>query len=271
MNTRNDSCEIPLALAALIGNYSAVVHDISNVKVNNLIYTTFKLRNQSSIQRLSSWSGLHVARVENDVSAVTKLLNSQSVKDIINLSTWVGCTPLHLAVQERNADIVKLLVDSGADIAAKDVRETTALYLAFEKDKDSIIHMILVAHANLGVNPIDSVGLSHGHIACTGNVLNILRDFSKGGIGGNSRLSSELAFRPGNAGLHLACISLQMDVIEVLLDHGADIGARNELGFTTLESAIKEYGNDYYQHMGANIMLVFLVSRIFTWPVPEAT
>lgn len=56
----------------------------------------------------------------------------------------------------------------------------------------------------------------------------------------NSCVSIKSAFWSGYTALHFACTFLQSDVVEVLLDYGADVTLKNELGLTPLELIFKK-------------------------------
>ena len=58
-----------------------------------------------------------------------------------------SCTPLTCAAQQGHAEIVRLLLDSGADISAKDDSHLTALQWAQEKGHDDVVSMLKGAGA----------------------------------------------------------------------------------------------------------------------------
>ena len=60
-----------------------------------------------------------------------------------NESRTLPNNPLHLAAKNGHHDIVKILLDEGADITVKDLEGKTAMQLALENDKKSVVEVIL--------------------------------------------------------------------------------------------------------------------------------
>lgn len=219
------------------------VYSTSNVIISNLIYSKIKQKTKHPVEKESSLSSLHVACINNDVSTVKNLLKDH-IRDnsclSINLPTWLGHTPLHLAVQKQNRDIARLLVDNGADITARDLQGKTALHIAFSKY--FMVDSIWSAYSTVNENLVDGTGLSHFHIACTRDNVSIIENFLQNGVDVNSRVGSKSVRWAGYTALHFACSYLQLEVVDLLLEYGADVRSVNELGFTPLGSVF--YGND---------------------------
>lgn len=57
-------------------------------------------------------------------------------------------TPLQIAIQNKNASLVHLLLREGADVARQDHNGSTALHLAVESGQEDIVHAILKRASN---------------------------------------------------------------------------------------------------------------------------
>ncbi|CAF4687228.1 unnamed protein product, partial [Rotaria magnacalcarata] len=71
-------------------------------------------------------------------------------------STFDGSTPLHVACERGFADIVKLLIDSQANLNAKMNDGTTGIMLACQNGQLSIVQMLISAgQCNLSMKRLD--------------------------------------------------------------------------------------------------------------------
>lgn len=80
----------------------------------------------------------------------TKLLieSSKSPGDLINAQSKVGLTALMMAAQNGNADMVKQLLQTGADMEATTQDGHTALMIAIHAQRDRIVNILLSMGAN---------------------------------------------------------------------------------------------------------------------------
>lgn len=209
-------------------------HHASNASIYSLIYSNVKIRQGSSSQTNLNLPN-HNAVSNSNMTSVRQLLNNDSSHKDFNSPNWIGLSPLHLAVQERSLENVQLLLEYGVNFTVKDLRGKSALHLAFESDKYDIADLILSKHEKQKENPIDNAGLSHFHIACARNNLNIVKNFLQNGVNVDSCVNIESVFWPSYTGMHFACHFLCTDVVKILLDHGADITLKNGLDLTPLE------------------------------------
>lgn len=69
----------------------------------------------------------------------------------------MGETPLHLATMARNLPICKFLVNSGANIDAKDSNGFTALMLACQMGNDDLVSLLVEHNADTSIK--DTNGL----------------------------------------------------------------------------------------------------------------
>ena len=103
--------------------------------------------NQALIE--AAWSG--------DVERVKELLATKGV-DINSKTEKSGWTALMLAATEGHCDVVKALVENGADVNAKDVISNTALMSASMNGHTDAVKLLLASGAN--VNDKDYYGFT---------------------------------------------------------------------------------------------------------------
>jgi ankyrin repeat protein len=95
---------------------------------------------------------LYDAVARADLAAVKALLQEKKVKVNVNVKAN-GMTPLLLAANGRDnsgsqMEILKLLLDNGADVKAKNRRNETALYLAVQQGQPDVVRLLLTYKAN---------------------------------------------------------------------------------------------------------------------------
>lgn len=117
---------------------------------------------------------------------------------MVNLRDSQGMTPLHHAIESEKNEISTLLLEYGADPSLRDRRsDATALHYAAAKGNLDIGRSILDNHA----------------------------------------LILEYKDIQQKTALHIACENGKAAMVKLLLDHGADIRARDHLGLTPLMSS----------------------------------
>jgi ankyrin repeat protein len=64
-------------------------------------------------------------------------------KNLINVRTELGSTPLHIAATSANPEIAKLLVARGANVNARDNNDTTPLHIAAYTGRKEQVEFLL--------------------------------------------------------------------------------------------------------------------------------
>ncbi|KAJ8680139.1 hypothetical protein QAD02_015926 [Eretmocerus hayati] len=172
VNVLDRNEETALMLAAKLEKYAIV----------DLILSDKRLKNCANKENLSH---LHIACMRNRVDVVKKLMeNEYSINTSVSSKSirWSGYSPLHFAVQNQCVETVAFLLSIGADITIKNSNQLTALHLADMIRNEEIIDMILLAHGRVPHNPVNSEGLSHFHIACSRNNVEVVECFLRNGV-----------------------------------------------------------------------------------------
>jgi ankyrin repeat protein len=139
---------------------------------------------------------------------------------LVNASGRSGLTPLFVAVSTGNLDMVRLLVDRGADVHAQCNSLTTPLYFAVLNDNRDLYDYLLQAGAEvdvpdfLGRRPL-SIAVRDGNAALAESLIE----------NGADPFRTDL--RTGQSLLHLAAIEGHADILETLIRHTvkADLSA----------------------------------------------
>lgn len=183
--------------------------------------------------------------------------NTARVKDLIatgahiNEADATGMTPLGIAVQRQNLDMVKMLLDRGVNVRAGNGEEGTALLIAVrgggpgEEPSVEIADLLISRGADMEATAPDSP-FTPLHQAAAWYRVNIAELLLKRGANVNSRPDGPRM--PGSTPLHIAVdmrgakehsYKAAERIVELLLDHGADVHIRRRFdGATPLLSSL---------------------------------
>ncbi|KAL9113110.1 MAG: hypothetical protein Q9227_002722 [Pyrenula ochraceoflavens] len=198
-----------------------------------------------------------------------KLTNYLSKHDFVNSRDKLGQTPLHHAVSAGNRNLVNLLIENKADLAAVSKRAQTPLLTGIFKKREAIVQLLLEKgadikfHEGTSESPLAAAVsnsseamtkllLDKGadtnerprrwpwwtplhHAACTRSLRNGLALTS---ILLDKGANIEATEPEGCTPLHMAVRVYPVAVVELLLDRGANIEARNAFGCTPLHEAV---------------------------------
>jgi ankyrin repeat protein len=84
--------------------------------------------------------------------------------DVNYRSAYNGRIPLHLACQEGHESVVKVLLESGADVDVADICRKTPLHFACQEGHESVIKMLVENGADIDV--ADFCRMTPLHFAC---------------------------------------------------------------------------------------------------------
>jgi ankyrin repeat protein len=165
--------------------------------------------------------------------------------DIKAKNNWGG-TPLYLALKDLN--LVKRLIDLGADVNAKAFNNITPLQQATSIGNLEVAKLLIEHGADINARTTEGTVLQ-SLIKKKGDSSS---DMVKLLLESGAKLQ-EFSF--GNTELHLAALIGASNIAQLLIEHGANINAKNDYGHTALYYAARHgYRNvaDVLIAMGAN-------------------
>ena len=184
----------------------------------------------------------NVGEVRSAVEASPRLLTGTVERD-----GQGGWTPLHLAVAERQAEIVRVLVAAGADLGARTERGRTPLHVAlrFASEVAPVLLELGAGVAAPSAAYLDDVdGLTRMLDDGTrpddrASGADLLSWAAFGGATSTTKLLLDRGADADGGALHAAAGSGRLDVVRMLLDAGADVDRRDPTaGRTPLHAAV---------------------------------
>ena len=178
--------------------------------------------------RVLSWTPLHSAAKDGDVSEVKALLAKGAE---VNAKSNLGYTPLHKAAYGGHLDVVKELLAKGAEVNAKAKYGDTPLHEAAYNGHLDVVNVLLAKGAE--VNAKGDYGRTPLHEAASKGHLDVVKELLAKG--------AEVDAKPdaGYTPLHEAARKGHLDVVKELLAKGAEVDAKNKFGETPLHQAAR--------------------------------
>ncbi|KAG6895325.1 hypothetical protein C0992_001929 [Termitomyces sp. T32_za158] len=172
-----------------------------------------------------------------NIDMVKLLLNTGANAEVQNM---FGATPLHTATCYGNLDIIKLLLDNEADVQTSD--EKSLLHFAAEGGNLAIFTLLLEKEADMHAKTSDETTILHSAVKGQNpDILGILLDQidqrnQKSCI--NAKTVDE------KTALQFAAEKGNLTIFQLLLEKGADLHAKNFHQETILHSAAKSQNPD---------------------------
>jgi ankyrin repeat protein len=171
---------------------------------------------QTSLHFAVSW-GLY-STVEWLIDELSENVDSQRSTD--------NATPLHLASESGNVDVVRMLIERGADPTAQSKDGWTVLHHALGSGNVDVVRMLIEHGADPTAQSKDGWTVLH-HASGSGNV-DVVRMLIERGADPTAQS------KDGQTVLHRASLSGDVDVVRMLIERGASSTAQNKDGETPL-------------------------------------
>ena len=156
------------------------------------------------------------------------------------------------AVRKGRDETVKSLIAEGTDVHAINVRGQTPLHLAAMTDNVDVVRMLINGGADIDVvDPGNNIRPLHN--AATNGCTNVCEFLLKHGADMDAQTAT------GNTALHLAAENRHVDVVSLLLSFHANHGIKNNAGVTaeqiatarddtTIVDLIRQHSNSEWQY-----------------------
>lgn len=180
---------------------------------------------------------------ENRIMDITMLIRQGAE---INASDMLGQSLLMYACMYRNKDIVRLLIDCGADVNQRDITGATPLIktimiqsikdLGDERKLDTEVDIIkYLLDAGADIHARDNYGGNAVLHACSVNKGKILKCLLEKGADPNSRLKPvKINNYHDYTALMTACTAGYKEIVEILINAGADVNVIDSIDNTAL-------------------------------------
>ena len=158
--------------------------------------------------------------------------NSGKIKMLLESKNENNDTPLHVACINRYHDIVKVLLENGADMEAKNNSGYTPLHIACEKDVDKVVGILLEKGADIEAldNKERTPLILSSEVDRDGGDIPFKLLIEKGA---NIHATDMYGYNT----LHRVCEKGETELAMLLLKYGADVNERAKDDYTPLHYA----------------------------------
>ncbi len=189
----------------------------------------------------SKTDALFNAIANGDINTVSNLINQ--VSNINSIKDEFGNSPLHIAIKHHHLDIVKILINKGINLNEEDKYGRNALHLAIiysskEKDESTDIIWEIIDRISYDDNIIFELtdkGKSPLHLAIEYQLYYITELLMKLEINRIGSADVDIRDNFGWTPLHYAVVNKNKEIIELMLDYGANPYLTNKNGQTPFE------------------------------------
>ncbi|XP_051470769.1 ankyrin repeat and SOCS box protein 3 isoform X2 [Apus apus] len=207
------------------------------------------------------WMPIHEAAARNSSACLRVLVRAAPSEDYINSKTFEGNCPLHLSACHGSLDSVRVLLEAGADPNEVNTEATTTLFLAVQNGHADIVKFLLQHGANVK-GPHTFSGWNSLHQAsfqgCT-EIMKILLE-----KGASKECKDDFGITP----LFVAAQYGKLESLRLLISHGADVNSQAKDRATPLLIAVQEGHTECVELLLANGADPNLYCNEENWQLP---
>lgn len=163
-----------------------------------------------------------------------RILDSKDPKDIEHLNSLIK----EIVERDHRGSFVYFILQ-GYKIGVLNNDGQTAAHLAFYSDSTKILtwnHGALLGKCVENINYTDRYGLSHLHISCIVGNVDVVKRFVDNHEDLNVKFTRENSDYDGFTPLHFAVINHRIEIVQLLLQNGANVNALDSMGRTSLHA-----------------------------------
>ena len=177
---------------------------------------------------------LMLAVIDNQIAMVSALL---AFGADVNASAWDGYTALHLSLYKDNLDLARMLLEANAQVNVKNVSGNFPLHNAIEHTPVERVDLIaLLLQAGADQRLIGMFGENALHIAIRRGHYETVKLLLKYYPEVNRATSDQFGYTP----LILAVMNNQKEILQLLIQAGADPDKKDTEGKTALDYAFEQ-------------------------------
>ncbi|NXY47197.1 ASB3 protein, partial [Ceuthmochares aereus] len=185
------------------------------------------------VQDNRGWMPIHEAAAHNSSECLRVLVHTASSDDYINSKTFDGLCALHLSARHGSLESLRVLLEAGADPNQVTTEETTALFLAVESGHIDIVKFLIQHGANVK-GPHSWSGWNSLHEASFQGYTEIMKILLEKGA------SKECKDSFGITPLFVAAQYGKLESLRLLVSHGAEVNCQAKDKATPLLIAAQE-------------------------------
>jgi ankyrin repeat protein len=205
-------------------------------QIEDVISFLEKDKKYAKISTVNNQTALHLAANNGNLELV-KLLIEKGAD--VNAKTNDDATPLHVAANNDNLELVKLLIENDADVNAKTNKGATPLHMAAVNGHFDIAKLLIENDAKVNEKTNDDA--TPLHVAANNGNLELVKLLIENDADINAKTNKGAT--PGATPLHMAAGNGHFDIAKLLIENDANVNAKTNKGATPLHWAAE---NGYF-------------------------